>query len=190
MGRPFALELYGGRRAFLQLLREQLRHHAGALAAYRRIDAAAVRRLVFICKGNICRSAYAAELARRQGLVVDSAGLEGDPGTPADPKARACATRFGLSLDAHRAQALDDFEWREGDLLVAFEPAHAQRLASWAAARQGVQVTLLGCWMRPWPWPYLHDPYGLSPAYFDACFTRIAAGLAGLRRQLGEGPHG
>jgi protein-tyrosine phosphatase len=38
-------------------------------------DPARVRRLVFVCHGNICRSAYAHVLARRAGARVASFGL-------------------------------------------------------------------------------------------------------------------
>ena len=37
-------------------------------------DPAKVRRLVFVCHGNICRSAYADVLARRAGMNVASFG--------------------------------------------------------------------------------------------------------------------
>jgi protein-tyrosine phosphatase len=169
---------FGGRRALLRLIWETLRLRSGT--RLRDIDRRKVQRLVFVCKGNICRSAFAAELARGRGWFATSAGLEADPGVPADLQASACARRRGLDLAAHRAQLFDRLELRSGDLLVAFEPAHVAQLSNRAGARDGVQITLLGLWCTPVRWAYLHDPYGLSPAYFDACFDRIERGLKGL----------
>lgn len=181
---PLSFERFGGKRALLHLVRETLRVWGGA--RLRDIDRRRIERLVFVCKGNICRSAYAAELARSRGWPAVSAGLEADPGVPADAQASACARRRGVELAAHRAQSLEQLELRRGDLLVAFEAAHAVQLVKRTRTRADVQVTLLGLWCAPMRWPYLHDPYGLSPAYFDACFERIERGLAGLcQRDLG-----
>src|SRR6266540_1650137 len=59
-----------------------LRHHVawtldrlGAFAPLRRIRWDDVERLVFICRGNVCRSAYADARARLAGLRSASFGL-------------------------------------------------------------------------------------------------------------------
>ncbi len=45
------------------------------LGAGRPVDPATVRRLVFVCQGNICRSAFAEAAARRAGLRAASCPL-------------------------------------------------------------------------------------------------------------------
>lgn len=63
------------------------------------------------------------------------------------------------------------FLFAEGDLVIAFEPAHADELAM--LSHKGIQVTTLGCASGMMKWLYIHDPCGLSAEYFDACFSRI-----------------
>lgn len=142
------------------------------------MDFGRVERLVFCCKGNICRSAYAHWRAREQGWATASFGLDARPGKPANPAAVAAAQRRGLSLDAHAAcdapTALA--QAGPGDLILAMEPGQLQALRGRSAA----QLSLLGLWHPTRPRPYLQDPYGRGPGYFDFCFGYIDACLSGL----------
>jgi protein-tyrosine phosphatase len=175
---------YGGKRGFALAAWHALRAALGCLASYRRVEWMLVSRVIFVCKGNICRSAFAGRRFRCPGIEVISAGLEADIHKPADPRAAAAASRFGTDLAPHRSTPLHQVDLRAGDLLVAFEPDHAERLSDLAQGQTGVQVTLLGFWAIPPTLAYIHDPYGLSEAYVEACFERIDRGLAGLRQRL------
>ena len=69
--------------------------------------------VVFVCHGNIIRSALAEALVRRyateRGVACDrvrSAGLSARPGREADPRAVAAGAALGVELGAHRAQPL------------------------------------------------------------------------------------
>ncbi len=57
--------------------------------------------VLFVCTGNTCRSAMAAAVAHRAGLVATSAGLDAVSGAPASAGARAAATAVGLALEFH-----------------------------------------------------------------------------------------
>ncbi|HZX33107.1 MAG TPA: hypothetical protein VFF03_17280 [Rhodocyclaceae bacterium] len=175
---------YGGKRGFALAAWHALRAGLGGLGPYRRVEWGRVGRVIFICKGNICRSAFAGRRFRCPGIEVASAGLEADIHKPADPRAMAVASRFGTDLAPHRSTPLHQIDLKAGDLLVAFEPDHADRLGDLAQALPGVQVTLLGLWAEPPTLAYIHDPYGLPEAYMEACFERIDRGLAGLRQRL------
>src|SRR5215469_15602974 len=76
------LELYGGRRGYVFHLAARA---MGALGAYRRLGAldwGTVTRLVFVCKGNICRSPYAAARAQQLAVEATSFGLDAIEGAP------------------------------------------------------------------------------------------------------------
>jgi|APEBP8051072661_1049379.scaffolds.fasta_scaffold02496_2 protein-tyrosine phosphatase len=177
---PISFHRFGGKRALLSTLRHSGAALAGRFSAYQVLDWPVVTRLVFVCKGNICRSAFAAEKARMLGRRATSAGLEADPGKPADERAQRAARRRQVDLSQHRSQTIPGLAPQAGDLLIAFEPEQAQRLVAATATQRGVQVTLLGLWHRqPW-WAYLHDPYGHPDHYFDRCFDRIEQSLDGL----------
>jgi protein-tyrosine phosphatase len=177
----YLLLTYGGKRAFALLLWHVVRASFGAFGGYRRIDWPRVSRVVFVCKGNICRSAFAAQRFRNCGIEAISGGLDADSGKPADPRAAKVARRFGIDLSRHRSTHISELELGDGDLLAAFEPEQADRLRRLPACSSGAQVTLVGLWAPLPGMAYLHDPYGLPEPYFELCFDRIERGLEGMR---------
>lgn len=137
-----------------------------------------VRRLVFVCHGNICRSAYADELARRAGMKVASFGLSTSSGEAAWPLVQERALAHGLDLSDHRTTRIEDYVPRPGDYLLGMETRHLRKLAA-NPKTANLPRGLLGTYARP-PVPHLHDPYQLEPAYMDVCLARIERAVAGL----------
>src|SRR3546814_6470308 len=76
----------------------------GLLNRFGRVDWSRVKRLVFVCQGNICRSpiahAMAAKLIDR--YPVASIGLATTTGAPAFETARDVAQQFSVDLTSHR----------------------------------------------------------------------------------------
>jgi protein-tyrosine phosphatase len=140
--------------------------------------AADVRRLVFVCHGNICRSAFADVVARQAGLSVASFGLSTSADKPAHPPAVAAAARLGHDMTAHRTTRVEDYAAQPGDLLLAMEVRHLQKIAHNAKIAD-VPRSLLGLWATP-KMPHLHDPYELDPAYMDTCLRLIARTIPAL----------
>lgn len=146
------------------------------------VDLKRAERLVFVCKGNICRSAYAGALAHGQGLAVASCGLDTTPGLPADAVAQRIAAGRGIDLAAHRTQRWLETELTGADLVLAMEPGQLRRIAKRVADVRG-QVGLLGLWSMP-PLRAIKDPYGQADARFEACFDLIEAAVARLATAL------
>jgi protein-tyrosine phosphatase len=174
-----AIQAQFGRRA------GWLRHHLartldrlGAFEPLRRVGWNDVERLVFLCQGNICRSAYADARARLEGLRSVSFGLAARDGDRANPVALERAAVRGVDLSAHRATSASAVRLRPGDLVVAMESVQLRGLALIAPS---VPATLLGLWAQP-PRPHLEDPFGLSLAYFDTCFDVIDAAVVEFAR--------
>jgi protein-tyrosine phosphatase len=137
-----------------------------------------LRRFVFVCHGNICRSAYAEALARRAGYATASFGLSTTTGTAAWPPLAALTEERGVSLERHAATAVADYQHQAGDYLLVMEVRHLRRLA--ADPQLALQPRgLLGSYAR-FPVPHLHDPYKLDPAYIATCLTRIEDAVARL----------
>ena len=130
-----------------------------------------VRRLVFVCHGNICRSAFAEAVARREGLDAASFGLSTSTGKGAHPPAAEAALRLGYDLSDHATTNAPDFVPQEGDYLLGMEHRHLRKLAE-REGLSGLPRGLLGAYARP-PFPPLHDPYKLDPAYMDVCLQRV-----------------
>jgi protein-tyrosine phosphatase len=153
---------------------EVLTGQDGALAA----DPAKVTRLVFVCHGNICRSAMADVVAQKAGLNAASFGLSTDRGKPAHGPAVEAAMALGYDMTAHRATRAQDFVAEEGDLLLAMETRHLRKLSALPNVAT-VPRQLLGLQLSP-PLPHLHDPYELDPAYMPVCLARVIRAVEAL----------
>lgn len=169
----------GAVRAALALL--ALR--GGRLQAFRLRHPERVRRVVFVCLGNICRSAYAGRVAARLNMPAVSIGLSTCTGAASPESACRAARLCGEDLSDHRATDFRDFAPRPGDLFLAMEVRHARELQRRLIAQPDVQIALLGLWCTP-PSPHLHDPFTLGDAYFLHCFTRVRQAVHALHRTL------
>lgn len=171
---------FGRRQGLLRHLTACAALELGRYARLQRVDFSRVQRLVFVCQGNICRSAYAGARALKLGLAAESFGLGARDGDGADPRALAAGLRRGVDLSPHRARSR--LSLGPGDLLLAMEPGQAERLAETAHDARA-QRSLLGLW-SPQQRPHLEDPFGLGDAYFDTCFGHIDGAVAALAGHL------
>ncbi|HEY7219482.1 MAG TPA: hypothetical protein VH985_13950 [Candidatus Binatia bacterium] len=169
---------YGRKQAWISHSFYLLLQHLGAYRNYQRIDWKRVKRLIFVCKGNICRSAYGEARARALGLNATSFGLGVEDQTGADATSIKIGSQRGLDLSTHRTKSRSQIPLSDGDLLIAMEPWQAAELKRLSESTNA-QVTLLGLWHGK-PRPYIGDPYGLSPVYFDTCFAVIDQALDNL----------
>lgn len=177
---------HGTWRGAVRALLARAALRGGLLEAYRLRHPERVRRVVFVCLGNICRSAYAHRVAASLGLPAVSVGLSTCTGAASPDAALRAAQRCGADLGSHRATDFRDFAPLPGDLFLAMEVRHAHELQRRLTARGDVQIALLGLWCEP-ATPHLHDPYTLSDAYFDCCFARVRQAVHGLHRTLAGG---
>jgi protein-tyrosine phosphatase len=175
------IELYGGKRGFLEHARARVLYALGIYRNVRAINWAGVGRLAFVCAGNICRSPYASARARLLGVPSISFGLEATDGTPADPVASRIALLRGVDLSAHRSAKAESSSFADDDLIIVFEPAHLAEI--WRRSRCERPASLLGVWARPVR-PHIQDPYGRSDRYFQQCFSLIDANVAVLVRYM------
>lgn len=174
-------ERYGSRTGFVYTYWHRLLYFLGRYRKYRRIDWGAVDRLVFVCKGNICRSAFAEAVARSLGMEAVSCGLQTVLSAPASEDAAMTARKMGIHLEEHRTMPIMYMVLRKTDLLVAMEPWQAEFIS-----RQLVRphaYTLLGLWSRP-VFPHIQDPYGSPSAYFKRCFSNIENSVHGIVKKI------
>ncbi len=186
MSDPFAPN-FGTWRGALRLALARAELTAGLSGAVPP-DPAKVRRLVFVCHGNICRSAYADAQARRAGMNVTSFGLSTSSGKGAWPAVSEVAAARGVDMSAHRTTQIEDYVPLPGDYLLGMETRHLRKLATHpltAVLPRG----LLGTYADP-KVPHIHDPYQLDPAYMEVCLTRIERAVAGLIRRYPQAREG
>jgi len=179
---------FGTWRGLVRLLLAYADLAAGRLACFRLRYPHSVRRVVFVCQGNVCRSAFAALVAQEAGLHAASVGLAAATGVAPPPSALRAAELLGLDLARHRACDWRDFTILPGDLLLVMEIRQACQVLRRLGPRTDVQLALLGLWCEP-PMPHLHDPFTLSDAYFDTCFRRIRQAVWRLAPALPQVRH-
>ena len=172
---------FGTFRGFVRLVLGELEFVSGRLRPFVEIRPQEVKRLVFVCLGNINRSAFADVVASGLGARTASFGLSTSTGAPAFEKAITTAPVYGYDLSAHRATNFPDYRFEPGDLLLAMEVRHAHELV-----RRGIPanaVALLGHWSRPHR-IHIHDPHRHTDQYFRTCFAIIHSGVANLVEEL------
>jgi protein-tyrosine-phosphatase len=143
-----------------------------------------IERVLVLCKGNICRSPFAAELLKKRAvdrnmrLDVRSAGLDTMPGHDADPLAKSTARNYGVELERHRTACVttDMLSW--ADLVLVMEPAHVVHLRG--TAREAVPRTFLLGHFASNATTDIRDPYGGSPEDFRQCYAIIDEACEGL----------
>ena len=117
------------RRRRFRRTRFARRQAARLLAA----TAATAKSIFFVCKGNICRSPFAAEYARRilpERISVASAGYYPEPLRRCPGEAVTAASRFGIDLSGHRSAVLDGgmIEGRGAGLIFVFDDENHERV--------------------------------------------------------------
>ena len=150
----------------------------GAYKQYQTVDWQSVNRLVFVCHGNICRSAFCEYFARGLGLSSASIGLECTDGNSADKRAQALATKRSLDMSGHLTTNARNFKKQPGDLFIVMEPRHLYALKQLLDA--SCQVTLIGLWAEKKK-AYLHDPYSANQSFFNHCIDYLAVCVEAIK---------
>ena len=172
---------YGTPRGFVRAMLAQTELVLGWLDKHLHPDTRNTRRLVFVCLGNINRSAFAEAVARKAGAHTCSIGLSTTTGAPAFQTAITTAQEFAIDLRGHRATNITDYHYESGDLLLVMETRHALALRDHGIPTEA--IALLGYWASPRR-IHLHDPHTLSDAWFRSCFTLIHSAVGGLLGEL------
>ena len=172
---------YGSRRGLAKFYWFKLLYLTGGFRTYRQVDWQSVHRLVFVCKGNICRSAFAEVVASSQAVESVSCGIETVDDAPADENAIQAAERRGFDLRDHRTTPIQNLSVGKNDLLVAMEPWQVKYIEQ--EYGRSNMCTLLGLWGSNAN-PYIHDPFLSAEAYFNTCFSSIEDSVDEITRKI------
>ena len=97
------------------------------------------RKIMFICTGNICRSAMAEKMLKRKieerninyKFLVFSAGIYAYPDDKSTYEAiKIMKDEYGLDLSSHRATAIRESNIEDMDLILCMTSAHMNTLKS------------------------------------------------------------
>ena len=172
---------YGSYRGSLRTYWHRVLYMFGAYNKFRNVNWDEIDRLVFVCKGNICRSAYAEAVARSLGINAISCGINTIIDAPANVDAVEIAGKRGVDLKQHKTTPIMYVVLRKTDLLVAMEPWQADYLIR--NIKRSHYITLLGLWLHPLR-PHIQDPYGFSAVYFNNCFEYIEKSVHEITKKI------
>lgn len=145
----------------------------------------------FVCRGNACRSPFAAEALRlalplpmSDAIRIDSAGLVG-AGRPPPLEAVQVAATYGIALSAHRSKPLTREVVAGADLLVVMDPIQRRRIRERFAGGYR-PVVILGDLDPLWiDGRAISDPVGQPEEVFERTYARIARCVWELARAIG-----
>ena len=148
-----------------------------------------VQSVLFVCKGNICRSplaeAYFQSLVQKEGqqMTVRSAGLDTTPGEPAHAKAQAVALQHRLSLDTHATTLVHKELLDQSDLIIVMEIIQKHHMHRLYPNTKG-KVVLLGRFDSVGSLE-IADPYSGTSEDFYSCFQQVSRCCDVLAARLG-----
>lgn len=144
-----------------------------------------MKRVLFVCHGNICRSPIAAcllrHMARAKGLekalYIDSAATSAEElGNPIYPPARRILEAHGVAADGHRATRLTPADYGRYDYLLGMDSRNIENMRRILGGDPQHKVRRLLDRDIADPW-YTGD--------FETAFRDISQGCAALLREMG-----
>ena len=150
-----------------------------------------MKKLLFVCHGNICRSPMAEfvmkDLVKKAGMesqfCIESAATSREEiGNPVYPPARQKLKEHGISCEGHAARQLTNQNYEEYDLLIGMDQANLRSMYRICGGDFADKMSLLmehtdhpGDVADPW---YTGD--------FEATWQDVLAGCRGLLDELTE----
>jgi len=148
-------------------------------------------RILFVCLGNICRSAMAEgvlrQMANRKGLEleIDSAGTSNwHVGNPPDERAQIAMTARGIDISAQRARQVIPSDFQRFDYILAMDVANYARMAEMANRAELKKLHMFLEFTPNAGTTQVPDPYYGDPDDYDIAFELIEQACASLCASL------
>lgn len=153
-----------------------------------------MKKILFVCLGNICRSCTAEEIMRtvlqREGLdrevLVDSAGLISyHQGEQADPRMRAHASRRGYHI-THLSRPVCMTDFYDFDLIIGMDDSNISRLRDLAPSiEEEVKIHRMTEYCISKVVDHVPDPYYGGAQGFENVIDILEDACEGLLQAIG-----
>lgn len=148
-----------------------------------------MKKLLFVCSGNTCRSPLAEGIAKQifpetvqQHIDVSSAGTSAVNGLPASDLAIEVARRNGIDLTPHRSRLLDKERIADADLIIALTRRHREIIGITDPAAL-VYTYILSDFCGGVPGD-INDPMGFGLEMYQTTFETIKECIEALSTHL------
>ena len=153
-----------------------------------------MKKIIFICTGNICRSAmahgYMQKILRDRNLekeyVIESAGTNAYTGDRATDFAREAMRKYNVDLSNHRATYIEEADVKEADLVLCMTYAHKTRVLNRFPKLIGKVFTLKE-YLGETDYIDIDDPWGFSIDVYTACAKEIVYYVDKLIEKMSRG---
>ena len=133
--------------------------------------------LLFVCYGNINRSAvaevYARQLVGEASLTVESAGFHDQGGRAPDEVMAGIAAAEGVAFNDFSSTTLSAEQVSRADMILVMEEAHYRRLIESFPWARDLTYLLGGADGSSGGAIVIEDPYGKSPEQYRRCFDKV-----------------
>jgi len=154
--------------------------------------------ILFVCKGNICRSPFAEKIAARYSnspkrFSFGSAGIRVEDPKPSPIDAIIAAKSFGVDLQDHASRRIGYESMESYDLIAVMETWQYRYLRNlFLEFREKIILLPLfenndGISRDRYSIYNIKDPYGKNMDEYYDCFARIEKCIAGLFHRIDSG---
>ena len=159
-----------------------------------------VRSILFVCKGNICRSPFAEHMARSiiaigarktKPYEIFSAGIHVAGPKKPPSEAIASAKKFGIDLHEHKSRQINYHLLESYDMIIAMETGQYKFLRKlFVEFEKKIYLLPLfyiekGQGLSAYHKYNIQDPYGRNLSDFNECFNRIERCISVLFSRIG-----
>lgn len=151
-------------------------------------------KILFVCTGNICRSAMAHHYMQKKiidnGLgdkyLIDSAGISAYTGDSATDSAKEVMKKYGVDMEKHRATYLEEADIKSFDLVLCMTMAHKRKILNRYPNMQDKVFTLKE-YVGETYYLDIDDPWGFGIEVYEACSEEIVNYVDKLVEKLSRG---
>lgn len=154
-----------------------------------------MKKIMYICTGNICRSAMAHGYMqhivnnsdKKNDYLISSCGIYAMTGDKATKNAIQAMREYNVDLENHRATNIRDIDIENYDVILCMTTLHKINVLSMYPKLEGKVFTLKEFVDSSTKYKDIDDPWGLDLKVYRECAEEIVENVDKTLKKLEEG---